>query len=468
MSVCVEIRTEKRVSPQEIFEVFSQKGKSLVVASDEFPCLRFGEFDNTVRGVEINEADYGYEVRICVGSNERDYLLFNLTIRVMKALTGGVVFLDEEEIKDLNSIFNRKWIDRQMKNDFRMLCTLFRPSGEAIILQGLFAPICLGYQILTSEGRDVWNYGMEDYRDLLSYLRVVQEAVRECTHAPSNLAIRNEETGEEVGVTVLHIANHKLTTSFDFVPYNPLLTIIDEDYKQQIIIPFKKFRNLIPGKGLHLFDDYQCGKCLGHLYHRKEEDPIEVGAVREMLKEGRRYVVKDIFQNPPYPGRGFDKKQRTYILMYNPDDKYAETSDEELRESIVDVWPDKGDMIWDVSDCRSMRMGDRFFIVRNGQEKNGIVMSGIFGSGAYLYTYSRQTLWTELDLNFAVDFDKHPILTTEQLQEAVPDFDWSRTYGCYKMKNDQAKKMEELFAPYFSEMLEKIDGKTVNATHYMP
>ncbi|MGM9693706.1 MAG: hypothetical protein ACI3YC_01680 [Alloprevotella sp.] len=468
MSVCIKIRTEKKVSPKEIFDAFIKKGERIITTCEEFPSLKFGEIEYAARGIEINEEDYGYEVRICVGSNQSDYELFCSAIEVMAALTGGAVFVDEdEEIHDVSAVFNTQWIDRQMEHDCRLLYTLFRPSGEAIILQGMFSPLCLGYQLLCSEGIDVWKPDLEKYKQLTRYFGIMQESIRDCKHALQNLAVHNEESGEDVGLTALHISNHKLSP-FDFVPYNPLLAIIDEDYGQEIIIPFKKFRHLIRRRGLHLFDDYQCGKCLSDLYHRKEDDPIEVNDVRDMLKEGRRYVVKDIFQKPLYPGKGFDKKQRTYILMWNPDGKDPGMTEEEYRESIVDIWPDKGDLIWDVSDCSTMRMGDRFFIVRNGQEKNGIVMSGVFGSGAYLYTYERRTLWAELDFNFAVDCDKHAIITTEQLKEAIPDLDWSRTFGCYKLKNDQAKKMEELFAPYFNEMLEKIDGKTVNATHYMP
>lgn len=468
MSICVDVKTQRRVRPEEIFDSLVEKGMNIVVTNYDFPCLRFGVMQYSIRGIEVCEEDYGYEIRVCVGSSEYDYRCFCQTIHIVSALTNGSVFTeDNEHIDNIGDFFDDAWIEHQMRGDCNLLYALFRPSGEAIILYGLFAPICLGFQTLSIEGNDMWNPDFEKYKSMLNYLSLIQFAVSDVEFAPHNLVIKNKENDtEEKGMTVIHISNNQVS-QFDFVPFNPLVAFIDEDRKRSIVIPFEKLRYVSRNRGLHMFDDYQCGKCLAKLAKEEKTQPIDVSDVRDMMEDAMHYQPKDLFYKPTYPGNGYDKQQRTYVLMWNPDSRCPDMSEKEFRTCISNIWPDKYDLLWDVSDCRSMRMGDRFFVVRNGQDINGIVMSGVFGSYAYLQRCSMNSISVELVFNFTVDYNEHPIVTIEQLKEAIPDFDWSRTFGSYKLKTNQAKTLEALFAPYFDSMKGKADGTTINATHYL-
>lgn len=468
MSICVDVKTQRRVRPEEIFDSLVEKGMNIVVTNYDFPCLRFGVMQYSIRGIEVCEEDYGYEIRVCVGSSEYDYRCFCQTIHIVSALTNGSVFTeDNEHIDNIGDFFDDAWIEHQMRGDCNLLYALFRPSGEAIILYGLFAPICLGFQTLSIEGNDMWNPDFEKYKSMLNYLSLIQFAVSDVEFAPHNLVIKNKENDtEEKGMTAIHISNNQVS-QFDFVPFNPLVAFIDEDRKRSIVIPFEKLRYVSRNRGLHMFDDYQCGKCLAKLAKEEKTQPIDVSDVRDMMEDAMHYQPKDLFYKPTYPGNGYDKQQRTYVLMWNPDSRCPDMSEEEFRTCISNIWPDKYDLLWDVSDCRSMRMGDRFFVVRNGQDINGIVTSGVFGSYAYLQRCSMNSISVELVFNFTVDYNEHPIVTIEQLKEAIPDFDWSRTFGSYKLKTNQAKTLEALFAPYFDSMKGKADGTTINATHYL-
>lgn len=468
MSICVDVKTQRRVRPEEIFDSLVEKGMNIVVTNYDFPCLRFGVMQYSIRGIEVCEEDYGYEIRVCVGSSEYDYRCFCQTIHIVSALTNGSVFTeDNEHIDNIGDFFDDAWIEHQMRGDCNLLYALFQPSGEAIILYGLFAPICLGFQTLSIEGNDMWNPDFEKYKSMLNYLSLIQFAVSDVEFAPHNLVIKNKENDtEEKGMTAIHISNNQVS-QFDFVPFNPLVAFIDEDRKRSIVIPFEKLRYVSRNRGLHMFDDYQCGKCLAKLAKEEKTQPIDVSDVRDMMEDAMHYQPKDLFYKPTYPGNGYDKQQRTYVLMWNPDSRCPDMSEKEFRTCISNIWPDKYDLLWDVSDCRSMRMGDRFFVVRNGQDINGIVMSGVFGSYAYLQRCSMNSISVELVFNFTVDYNEHPIVTIEQLKEAIPDFDWSRTFGSYKLKTNQAKTLEALFAPYFDSMKGKADGTTINATHYL-
>lgn len=467
MSICIDVITTTLIQPDEILDAFVEKGSRIKVVHDAFPHLRLGEMNQAVRGIEINEEDNGYEIRICVGSSESDYRLFRQAIEIVSTLTGGMIFSEEgEKIVNVSELFDDAWIEQQMRNDCKLLYSAFRPSGEAIILEGLFAPICLGFQILSSEGKNMWNPDYEKYKSMLEYLAIIQTSVSNAKLPPHHLVVKNKENDKEtMGITAIHISNNQVTP-FDFVPYNPLLAFIDEDRDHSIIIPFKKLRYISLNRGLHMFDDYQCGKCLASMMRGDTSQAIAEYDVRDMMDDAKRYELTDLFFKPTYPGCGYDNQQRTYVLTWNPDSRCPDMSEEEFRASIANMWSDKYDLIWDISDCRSIRMGDRFFVVRNGQETSGIVMSGIFGSHSY-FDHSKKCFWADLVFNFAVDYNVHPIITIEQLKSAIPDYDWSRTFGTNKLKVGQAKIMEKLFAPYFNTMKEKADGKTINATHYL-
>ena len=66
MSVCVRIRTNHCPSPDDIFDALVNKGESIIITSPNYPCVKLGNYGSALRGIEINEADNGLEVRICI------------------------------------------------------------------------------------------------------------------------------------------------------------------------------------------------------------------------------------------------------------------------------------------------------------------------------------------------------------------------------------------------------------------
>ena len=66
MSICVNVKTQRRIRPEEIFDSLDEKGMSVVVTNYEFPCLKFGVMQYSLRGIEVYEEDYGYAVNDCI------------------------------------------------------------------------------------------------------------------------------------------------------------------------------------------------------------------------------------------------------------------------------------------------------------------------------------------------------------------------------------------------------------------
>jgi hypothetical protein len=64
--------------------------------------------------------------------------------------------------------------------------------------------------------------------------------------------------------------------------------------------------------------------------------------------------------------------------------------------------------------------------------------------------------------NFIADPEEAEIITTQQLQEAIPSFDWSGGHSGRLLTEEQARQLEDLLAPYLSKFVNNVDEETVN------
>ena len=147
MSECVDILTKNKINPDDFFKELVRLGERICVTSDKFPCLKFGTFYKSLRELEVNQEDYGYEVRICSFSTFDDYRLFRVSIDVMKKITGGKIsYLDE--IIDSSAYFDDQWIEDQMDGGVETVIALVRHEGQTVTMYGMFAPFCFGTRML--------------------------------------------------------------------------------------------------------------------------------------------------------------------------------------------------------------------------------------------------------------------------------------------------------------------------------
>ena len=65
MSVCVTVRTNKAVAPDDFLKKLAESGEQIVVTSKEFPSVKFGNHQTALRGIEVNQEEDGLEVRVC-------------------------------------------------------------------------------------------------------------------------------------------------------------------------------------------------------------------------------------------------------------------------------------------------------------------------------------------------------------------------------------------------------------------
>ena len=150
-----------------------------------------------------------------------------------------------------------------------------------------------------------------------------------------------------------------------------------------------------------------------------------------------------------------DRKQNTFILMWNPSiSSYTmDRFEEDLRDMADGFMPI--DFNWSVWDHEQARDGDRFFMVKVGPGTNGIMMSGTFFSDPYQGEdwsgIGRTVFYMDMEIDEMIHPDRCPILTSERLAEEVPDFEWKGGHSGRILTEEQAEKVAILWNQFLKE-----------------
>jgi len=140
----------------------------------------------------------------------------------------------------------------------------------------------------------------------------------------------------------------------------------------------------------------------------------------------------------------------TIILFWNPD--ISSYTIERLREDLSN-YAHVGN--WSVWEHDKAHKGDRFFMVRCGEGKTGICMSGRFRSEPYQDEdwsgKGREVYYMDLRADTVIDPDLLPILSTELLSKKIPSFDWSGGHSGRVLPVKEAKKLERLWKKFLEQ-----------------
>jgi hypothetical protein len=152
----------------------------------------------------------------------------------------------------------------------------------------------------------------------------------------------------------------------------------------------------------------------------------------------------------------------TFILKWNPAISSFKMSDSiRLCKSYPFVR-----LNWSIWDYENAKKGDSFYMLRVGEGNIGIVMSGVFSSdpkrGRDWSGKGRTTYYCDLSIDFIIDSETKPIITSDQLEQAIPDFDWRKGHSGVKLTSQQESKLDELFANYshaISDYFDELDQR---------
>lgn len=461
MSVCVTIRTEKKLRPNVYLKHLAENGEHIVVTSDEYPSVKFGTHQKAIRGIEVNKEDYGLEVRVCSFSSTADYQLFAKTVDALMILTGDKAYLeddDEMEITEPLAKFNDEWIEKQHESSFRVTCALINRSGQYIVMYGLFCHFCLGPKLYS--GFDIsltGDYERDNANRLLENLCEMQWLCANLEDTHTRMVIPSPIGGVEEGLSVSMICvKDGEVGKFDYISEANLLGIMDMDDEEvaPVFIPFREVWKILPKDVFTPLDELQ--------YLRKGEVTLDM--VHEMMERARHLQPNDLHYKPTYPGAGFDEAQHTFILMWNPNISSLSLGDHIWN--IANMYAEYFN--WSVWEHEKAKCGDRFFLVCVGKGDTGIVMSGVFDSHPYeAKDWSGKGFYMDMLPNVILEPGFAPMVTTEELQKAIPSSDWTGGYSGRLLSQEDAQKLEILWSCFLKKNEDRIDGETLNVNRHV-
>lgn len=148
---------------------------------------------------------------------------------------------------------------------------------------------------------------------------------------------------------------------------------------------------------------------------------------------------------------------KTFILMWNPAiSSYTWDRFKDDQKDMCEEGWGEGVGNWSVWDHEYAEEGDRFFMVKVGEGKTGIVMAGTFCSDPYededWSGHGRQTFYLDLDIHEQVDPDKVDIITTDQLYNEIPGFEWKGGHSGRLLEQESADKLEIMWIKYINKV----------------
>lgn len=291
MSYSVKICSPIKVQPKSLFESLAAMGERIVVVSDTFPTIRFGSEKYALRGVDVNQIDDGYQVRICAMASMADYQLFPKVVSAMQQLTNGDVFAEDDDepnlVKDPKKRFGLKWRRQQNDSSWHVTCMLLQEYQQEIIFQGLFAPFVIGLKMLAAYDIDLSApTSGESYKHVEYQLFSAQWNICRGVSTKTNMILPNPKDAEQnLSISMIAKSNGEVQ-NFDYISYANLICFFDRDADKVVLIRYQHLADILPPNKFTLFDEAQYVKT----------DDITVDDFYAMMQSAEPFINEDLFE----------------------------------------------------------------------------------------------------------------------------------------------------------------------------
>ena len=143
------------------------------------------------------------------------------------------------------------------------------------------------------------------------------------------------------------------------------------------------------------------------------------------------------------------RRPRTCLLRWNP--KISSYTLEQYRYD-VKYGQDGFTSDWSVYEWEEANEGDRFYMLRTGDDKPGIVYRGVFTSNPYegedWAGSDRVRYYVDMDCYDCVPADEQSPITIEVLEKAIPNVNWRAGHSGEYLSEEDAEKLDELWEKY--------------------
>lgn len=137
---------------------------------------------------------------------------------------------------------------------------------------------------------------------------------------------------------------------------------------------------------------------------------------------------------------------KTYLLRWNP--KISSFKLENYREAMSQC-PDGFAFDWSIYEWEDAHEGDRYYMLRTGDDKPGIVWHGVFTSDPYTGEdwagQGKKRYYMDMDCYDCIPADELSPVTIEKLEQAIPNIDWRRGHSGELLSPEDAEKLDEMW-----------------------
>ena len=164
-------------------------------------------------------------------------------------------------------------------------------------------------------------------------------------------------------------------------------------------------------------------------------------------------MEEDVWNNLFDEAQGIlrDNFRKTFIMRWNTDISNYKLC--EFEEAMDDFADDFFYYEWSVWDYQKVHWGDKFYMIRTGKGKHGVVMRGtIIGMPYPDEDWSgkgRRVYYVRMRLSHMIHPEKALLLlTTDDLGKAIPEFNWEEGHSGVILGDAMAKQLDALWHDY--------------------
>lgn len=164
-------------------------------------------------------------------------------------------------------------------------------------------------------------------------------------------------------------------------------------------------------------------------------------------------MEEDVWNNLFDEAQGIlrDNFRKTFIMRWNTDISNYKLC--EFEEAMDDFADDFFYYEWSIWDYQKVHWGDKFYMIRTGKGKHGVVMRGtIIGMPYPDEDWSgkgRRVYYVRMRLSHMIHPEKVLLLlTTDDLGKAIPEFNWEEGHSGVILDDAIAKQLDDLWHDY--------------------
>ena len=148
----------------------------------------------------------------------------------------------------------------------------------------------------------------------------------------------------------------------------------------------------------------------------------------------------------------------TVIFKWNP-----AISSNGMHQFLEEILDEDGMGDWSVRDHDRIHAGDTFYMLKVGKGQTGIVKRGVITTDPVADEdwsgQGRVTYYCDYEAQIMINPDTFSLLTSEQLRDAIPDFDWFGGPSGVVLGEEQAAKQEALWHKYLMSMMDEFRSR---------